>query len=68
VEHRPSITLERLREHLARADTELEAAQHFLEPGTHDEMSLMRAIANTRTLVDDALETTRWRLEENDRG
>lgn len=62
------MTLERLREHLARADTELEAAQHFLEPGTHDEdeMSLVRAIANARTLVGDALETARWHLDENE--
>ena len=37
MEHRHSMTLERLREHLARADGELEAAQHFLEPGTRDE-------------------------------
>ena len=70
MEHRHSMTLERLREHLARADTELEAAQGFLDPGTYDEdeMSLVRAIANVRTLVSDALETTRWRLEENDGG
>ena len=68
MEHRHSITLERLREHLARADTELEAAQGFLDPGTHDEdeMSLVSAVANARTLVSDALETARWRLEENE--
>jgi hypothetical protein len=34
VEHRHSMTLERLQEHLARADGELEAAQRFLDPGT----------------------------------
>jgi hypothetical protein len=68
VERRHRMTLERLRDHLARADTELEAAQGFLDPGTHDEdeMSLVRAIANARTLVGDALETTRWHLEENE--
>ena len=37
MEHRHSMTLERLREHLARADGEREAAQHFLDPGTRDE-------------------------------
>jgi hypothetical protein len=29
---------------------------------------LVRAIADARTLVGDALETTRWRLEGSDRG
>jgi hypothetical protein len=28
----------------------------------------VRAIADARTLVGDALETARWRLEESDRG
>jgi hypothetical protein len=37
VEDRHSMTLERLREHLTRADGELEAAQRFLGPGTRDE-------------------------------
>jgi hypothetical protein len=64
------MTLERLRGHLARADGELEAAQRFLDPGTRDgdEVALVKAIADARTLVGDALETTRWRLEESDRG
>ena len=70
MEHRHSMTLERLREHLACADGQLEAAQHFLDPGTRDEdeVALVKAIADARTLVGDALETTRWRLEESDRG
>jgi hypothetical protein len=34
LEHRHGTTMERLREHLARADGELEAAQRFLDPGT----------------------------------
>jgi hypothetical protein len=34
MEYRHGTTLERLREHLARADGELEAAQRFLDPGT----------------------------------
>jgi hypothetical protein len=70
VEHRHSMTLERLQEHLARADGELEAAQRFLDPGTRDEdeVALVKAIADARTLVGDALETARWRLEESDHG
>ena len=69
MEHRHKITLERMREHLARADSELEAAQHFLDPQTRDEdeMAFARAIADARTLVGDALETARWRLEEKGR-
>jgi hypothetical protein len=70
VEHRPRTTMERLREHLARADGELEAAQRFLDPGTRDEdeAALVSAIADARTLVGDALETARWRLEGSGRG
>ena len=70
MEHRHRMTLERLREHLARADDELEAAQRFLDPGTRDEdeVALVRAVADARTLVGDALETARWRLEERDHG
>jgi hypothetical protein len=70
VEHRHGMTLEWLREHPARADGELEAAQRFLYPPTRDEdeVALVKAIADARTLIGDALETTRWRLEERDRG
>ena len=70
MQHRHGTTLERLRGHLARADGELEAAQRFLDPGTRDEdeAALVRAIADARTLVGDAIETARWRLEESDRG
>jgi hypothetical protein len=66
MEHRHRITLERMREHLGRADSELEAAQHFLDPETRDEdeMAFVKAIADARTLVEDALETARWRLDE----
>jgi hypothetical protein len=68
-EQRHRMTLERMRERLARADSELEAAQHFLDPETRDEdeMAYVRAIADARTLVSDALETARWRLEETER-
>jgi hypothetical protein len=34
MEYRHGMTLRRLREHLARADGELEATQYFLDPGT----------------------------------
>jgi hypothetical protein len=69
VEHRHKTTLERMREHLVRADSELEAAQHFLDPRTRDEdeMAFVRAIEDARTLVGDALETARWRLGESER-
>ena len=69
MEHRHSMTLERMREHLARADSELEAAQHFLDHETpdEDELAFVRAIDDARTLVGDALETARWRLEETGR-
>ena len=69
MENRHSTTLERMREHLARADSELEAAQHFLDPETpdEDEIAFVRAVADARTLVGDALETARWRLEETER-
>jgi hypothetical protein len=70
LEHRHGMTLERLREHLVHADGELEAAQRFLDPGTRDEdeVALVRAIADARTLVGEALETAQWRLKESDRG
>jgi hypothetical protein len=56
--------MEQVRTHLARADSELQAAQRFLDPKTDDEfeMDLVRAMANARTLVGDALETIRARL------
>jgi hypothetical protein len=68
MKHRPKITLERMREHLSCADSELEAAQHFLDPETReeDEMAFVRDITNARTLVGDALETARWQLEETE--
>ncbi len=69
MEQRHKITLERMREHLARADSELEAAQHFLDlqARDEDEMAFVRAIEDARTLVGDALETARWRLEKSER-
>jgi hypothetical protein len=68
VERRHRMTLERMREHLARADSELEAAQHFLDPETRDEdeLAFVRTIADARTQVGDALESARWRLEKTE--
>jgi hypothetical protein len=53
--------MEQVRAHLARADSELEAAQRLLDSHTDDEfgMAVVRAVANARTLVGDALETIR---------
>jgi hypothetical protein len=63
-------TMERLRERLAHADSELEAAQHFLAPRSAEEaeMDIVRAVSNARAAVGDALETVRSRLGEADRG
>ncbi len=65
-EHHDKQTMERLREHLARADSELGTAQHFLDPGSAEgaEMDLVRAIASAREDIGEALETVRWRLDE----
>ncbi len=65
-EHHDKHTMERMREHLARADSELETAQHFLDPGSGEgaEMDLVRAIASAREDIGEALETVRWRLGE----
>jgi hypothetical protein len=65
-EHRIERAMEQIRVHLARADSELEAAVRFLDPRTddEDEKDLVRAVANARTSVGDALETIRMRLGE----
>ena len=59
-------TMVRIRAHLARADSELETALRFLDPRTadEDELDLVRAVANARTSVGDALETIRARWGE----
>ena len=61
-----TMAMENLRAHLARADLELEAALKLLDPKTDDEaeIDLVRAIANGRTSVGDALETIRAKLGE----
>ena len=62
--------MERMRETLARADGELEAAQHFLAPDSAEgtEIDLVRAVANARVALGDALEIVRLRLGDTERG
>jgi hypothetical protein len=64
---RRTLAMENMRAHLARADLELEAALSFLDPKTDDEaeIDLVRAIANARTSVGDALETIRAKLGDS---
>jgi hypothetical protein len=59
-------SIEQVRAHLARTGSELEAAQRLLDPRADDEfeMAVVRAVANARTLVGDALEMIRARLWE----
>ena len=59
---------ERARAHLARAHSELEAAQRFVEPGGGGEtdLALARALANARANVADAMETVRKTLGAQD--
>ena len=54
--------------HLARAHSELEAAQRFVEPvgGGETDLALARALANARASVADAMETVRTTLGEQD--
>jgi hypothetical protein len=59
---------ERARAHLARAHSELEAAQRFVEPGGGGEtdLALAQALANARANVADAMETVRKTLGAQD--
>lgn len=63
-------TMERMREHLVRADGELEVAQHFLDPGSAEgtEMDLIRAVAAARVAVGNALEVVQVRIEQSNLG
>ncbi len=65
-EHHNRMAVERMRTRLARAESELEAAQRFLDPRTTDEAELdvVRAVANARLSVSDALETLRSMVGE----
>ena len=51
-------TMERLGGRLAYADSELEAAQHFLAPRSTEEaeMDIVQADSNARAAVGDALD------------
>jgi len=55
--------MDQARQHLARAESEVEAAQRFLAPmsAPDEEKALERAVANARTCLGDALETLRAR-------
>jgi hypothetical protein len=55
---------ERARAHLARAQSELEAAQRFVEPrgGGDADLALARALANARASLPEAMETVRMTL------
>jgi hypothetical protein len=66
LEHDRRMSLEQMKAHLARAESELEGAQRFLDPRTAEEaeMDLVRAVANARTYVGDALETIRSMSDE----
>ena len=60
-------SVEQVRAHLARADSELqEAAQRLLHPRTDDEfeIAVVRVVADARTLVGDAPETIGARIWE----
>jgi hypothetical protein len=63
-EHGRMRSMEQARYHLARAESELEAAQRFLDPRSSDEeeKAVVRAVTNARTCLGDALETIRARL------
>ena len=58
--------MEQVRAHLASADSELlEAAQRFLHPQTDEfEIAVVRAVANSRSLIGDAPETIGARIWE----
>jgi hypothetical protein len=60
-------SMEQVRAHLARADSELlEAAQRLLHPRTDDEfeIAVVPAVANARTLVCDVPKTIGARIWE----
>jgi hypothetical protein len=57
-------SMERLHQHLARADLELRDAQHVLDPGSAEEteLDLAQDVAAARLAVTSALEKVRSRL------
>jgi hypothetical protein len=64
--HESRQTMERMHQHLARAERELHDVQHFLDPGSAEasEMDIVRAVAAARLTVEIALERVRSRLGE----
>jgi hypothetical protein len=67
-QERGRMAAERASAHLARAESELEAAQRFVDPGGggESELALARAIASARACVADARETVRITLGAQD--
>ena len=65
-EYQRRMALDHMRAHLARAESELEAAQRFLDPKSGDpfELDVVRAVANARLSVGDALETVKLMVGE----
>ena len=65
-EHHNRMALEEMRTLLARAGSELETAQKFLDPRTGDpaELDAVRVVANARLSVSDAFETLRLMVGE----
>ena len=61
-------SMERLHQHLARAERELQDAQQFLAPASAAaaERDIVRAVAAGRLSVEIALERVRSRLGENE--
>jgi hypothetical protein len=65
-EHRIQRAMEQIGVHLARADSELEAALRFLDPRTDDDDEMLATVRtrSARTSVGDDLETIRAQLRE----
>jgi len=65
-EHHDRQTMERLRNYLSRADSELRDAQHFLNPESAEEVEIdiVHAVAAARLALANALERVRSRLGE----
>ncbi len=63
-QHHDRQTMERLHQHLARADRELRDAQQILDPGSDErsEEDLVHAVAAARLAVTTALDRVRGRL------
>jgi hypothetical protein len=63
-QHHNRQTMERLHQHLARADRELQDAQHILDPGSDEksEEDMVHAVASARLAVTTALDRVRDRL------